>query len=315
MPITSFPFRGRYEGHGFTVEDVISALSAQRLLIREAVEFLEELDPDFDATKVVIRVVAIEESSLIWDLLVEIWGTYQEQITEKVTGNIEKALDVDIPETMEPLVALAVVAVTYWGLRYAYDRVARRKTKDREAPLPPAVNIEGNYNTVVNIIADTAHSSPMQVEKALNEALHPQRMKIAKAATDFVRPAVLRGGDGMTVEGAPGFDRATIAEVPSDAELARTSEMVRLNIPAARLSIRGTDRDSQVTGWRALIEDDDRFPKRLPLILSPDVNPEQLADYPHIIGDVVVEGEQFLDGSYIARRIHLRGFTLPENSG
>lgn len=312
MVVARFPVRGRHEGEKFTIEEVIATLTAQRTLIGEAVHFLEELDPEFVARNIVIRVIAIEEGSLIWDLVVEIWGAYQKQITEKVTGNIEEAFEVDIPDQLEPLLSLALLAVTYWGLRYAYDRVARKKAKDQEESPSPAIHIEGNYNTVVNILAGKTDTYPDRVKDALNLSAASDRAKIAKAAVDFVRPARRRPGEGIVVEGTPGVSAPAVAEVPSDAELARTSEVIRINLDDAELSIRGTDRDSQTSGWRAVIEDDERFPKRLPLVLSPAVDPESLADFQRVRAAVTVEGDQFMDGSFVPRRIHLKAFEPAE---
>lgn len=313
MAMAAFPVRGRHGGDQYSLEEVISVLSAQRLLIRGAVEFLEELDPGLDAQRVVIRVRSIEEGSLDWDLLVEIWGVYQTQITEKVVQGVEGAFDVDIPEQLEPLITLALLAVTYWGLRYAYDRVARRKAKDKKAPLAPAVHIEGNYNTVVNVISNTTNTTGEAVERALQGALQKDRLKVAKAAVDFVNPARKRVGAGVELDGTDvGIGSDTLAEVPSDAELARASEIQRIPLYGVAMSIRGTDQDSHTTGWRGLIEDDERFPKRLPIILDPAIDPEALANQQRVRADVTVEGEQFLDGSFVPRRIHMRAFTEPE---
>ena len=308
MPVSKFPYKGRYEGSDFTIDEVISSLAAQRLLIKQAVGFLEALDPNYDPQKVVIRVLSIEEGSLIWDLLIEIWGTYQKELTEQVTGSIEKATGVDIPEAYEPLVAIAVMAVVYWGLRYAYDRVARRKEKKGDEPPKPSIHIEGNYNTVIQLVADKVESAPEWVDSVLNEKLYPDRIKVVKAATDFVRPAKHRDAS-ISVENAPDVPAQAIAEVPSDSELSQTSEPVFTPLEDATMLIRGTDRDSHQAGWRGLIEDDERFPKRLPIRLSPTIDPEELADLPKIRVRGTVEGERFFDGTYVPRRVHLYSYT------
>lgn len=309
MATAVFPVRGRHEGNRYSLEEVISVLTAQRLLINEAVGLLEQLDPDFDAQRVVIRVVSIEEGSLAWDLAVEIWGVYQKQITEKVVKGVEGALDVDVPKELEPLLTLALLAVTYWGLRYAYDRVARRKAKDKEpAPAPP-VHIEGNYNTVINVIANETNTTAGSVERALHATLEKDHQKVAKAAVDFVNPARRRNDAGVTFDGmSVDIGPDALAEVPSDAELARTSESKRIPLDGVELSIRGTDRDSHTQGWRGLIDGDDRFPKRLPIVLDPTIDRESLADFHRVNADIIVEGEQFMDGSFVPRRIHLRRF-------
>lgn len=304
-----FPVRGQHQGDRYSLEEVISVLTAQRLLINEAAKLLGYLDPDFDPQRVVIRVVSIEEGSLAWDLVVEIWGVYQTQITEKVVKGVEGALDVDVPKDLEPLLTLALLAVTYWGLRYAYDRVARQKAKDKEPSPAPPVHIEGNYNTVINVIANQTDMTEPAVERALYTSLEKEGRKVAKAAVDFVKPARRRSGAGIAFQGTPvDIGPDVLAEVPSDAELARTSEIKRIALDGVELSIRGTDRDSHTQGWRGLIDGDDRFTKRLPIVLDPTINRESLADYHRVIADIVVEGEEFMDGSFVARRIHLHRF-------
>jgi integrase len=215
-----------------------------------------------------------------------------------------QALGVDIPEAYEPFVALATMAVVFWGLQYAYDRVRRRKEHDKEKRPAPSVHIEGSYNTVVQLVAEHVDMSQEKVERALNEALFNDRAKVAKAATDFVRPAKFRNSS-ISVIGAPEVTRETVAEVPSDAEMAKTSEVESIRLNEVLLSIRGTDRDNHQAGWRALIENDDRFPKRLPLVLSPAINLEDLANHVRVEANVVVEVERFFDGNIIPRRIHL----------
>lgn len=306
MPVSQFPFRGNYEGSDFTVEEVISSLTAQRQLIRQAVRVLEEVDRDYDAQRIVIRVISITEGSLFWDLVVEIWGTYQHPITEKVAGSIEKALGVDIPEAYEPLVAIATMAVIYWGLRYAYERVAARKERDK-SDHQPGVHIEGNYNTVIQILAGETSATAAQIEKAIDTALFPDRTKVAKASTDFVRPAKKRDST-INVNDAFDVDVDTLREVPSDAELTRIAEPFFIELTDTPLSIRGTDRDSQQAGWRGLVENDDRFPRRLPLVLSPGIDPEVLADHARVNAVMTVEGERFFDGTMQPRKIHLRSY-------
>lgn len=248
--------------------------------------------------------ISIEEGSLDWNLLVTIWIEYQSGITEKVTGGIEGALGVDIPDGAEPFVALATMAVVFWGLQFAYERVTRRKVRDKEEVPPPAIHIEGDYNTVIQLVADKANTSAEHVDRALTQAFSKDRSKVAKAATDFVRPAKRRG-EGISIDGAPDVSPELISEVPSDAEIAKISETEYLPLKDVTLSIRGTDRDSHQAGWRALVEDDDRFPKRLPLILSPAINLEDLADHHRVIATAQVEGDRYFGGKFVPRRIHL----------
>ena len=54
---------------------------------------------------------------------------------------------IDIPADLEPLVTLGTLAVGYWVARFAYEKV-RGGPKD----VQPATRIEGDYNTVINLI-------------------------------------------------------------------------------------------------------------------------------------------------------------------
>jgi len=307
LAVTSYPFRGKIEGSDFTIDEVISSLASQKILIQQAVQVLEGLDPNYDPQKLVIRVISVQQGSLLWDILVEIWGVYQKDLIEGVTGSIEDATGLDIPDAYEPLVAIAVMAVVYWGLRYAYDRVSKRKEKASGLKQEPAIHIEGNYNTVIQLVAERIEAEPQRVERVLDETLMSDRTKVAKAAVDFVRPA-RRRGTSIKVANAPEVTAEVLGEVPSETDLNRTADQVFTSLEDATIQIRGTDRDSLHAGWRGLIEGDDRFPKRLPIHLSPTINPEELANIPRIQAAATVEGEQFFDGSYVPRRIHLHAY-------
>lgn len=298
-----FPHHVEYKNAGaWPLEDAITSLQAQRKLLEEGVATLDSLLEGFQVSKVEIRVNNIASTNpLVTDLIILVYGQYQQQIEDKVIGQIETMFGTDIPEQYEPIVALATLAVTYMVARWAYDRV-RSKGKTH----PASTHITGSYNTVVNILADKLNLSEGQVTDALNEAVPPaKRRSLVKSVTNFFRPRK----DGVTtpiqVKGAPEIGDDVLREYPTDVELLSLDDTRNIDIPRATLNIRAIDRDKTKTGWAAVIQGDRRFKKRLPMDLYPTVDAEQLSKMDQVIADVIVEGDRRADGTFAAKRIHL----------
>ncbi len=307
---TVFKHSGRYTSDAFTIEEVIASLSAQKSLLEESVNFLAELDPDFTLDKVTVRVDSLETGSLIWDLAVEVYGQYQTQIEERVAGSLEEMFGVDIPEQYEGLVTLGALAVTYVVARYAYERVARSKgDKSSAAPV-----ITGDNNVVIQQISSVVGQDPQFIEKALERSLPPKKRKqlIPKVA-DFLRPAKKDRTAKIELENAPDIGPPMLSEFPSDADLKNVDDSTIIDLEGARIDIRGTDRDKINTGWGAVILNDDRFTKRMPMDLYPTVNPEDLAKHQEVTANLAIECERRPDNSLKSKRIHLLSFEEPED--
>lgn len=177
--------------------------------------FLSELDPDFDLDNVVVRVESIKVGTLGWDLLIEIYGTYQTQIEEKVVGSIEEMFGIDIPPQYEGIVTLATLAVTYIVARYAYDRVARSKGENSSAA--PVIN--GDNNVIIQQISSVVGQDPQFIERALERSLPPSKRKalIPKVA-DFLRPPKKDPKAKIEILNAPDIGHQALAEFPNDAD-------------------------------------------------------------------------------------------------
>jgi len=183
---TVFKHSGKYTSDAFTIDEVIASLSAQKFLLEEGINFLTELDPDFILDKVTVRVDSLETGSLVWDLLVEVYGEYQTEIEEQVIGSLEEMFGVDVPTEYEGLVTLAALAVTYMVARYAYERVARSRGENSSgAPV-----IKGDNNIVIQQISSIVGQDPQFIESALERSLPPsKRRKLIPNVADFLRPA------------------------------------------------------------------------------------------------------------------------------
>lgn len=304
MKKTVFKHSGKYTSKSFTIDEVVASLQAQKVLIEEGVNFLNEIDPDFDLQSVTVRVASLKSGSLSWDFLVEVYGEYQTQIEESVVGGLEEMFGVDIPAEYEGLVTLGALAVTYMVARYAYERVSRSKGSSGAAP-----HITGDNNVVIQQISSAVGQDPVFIEKALERTLPPsKRKKLIPKVADFLRPSKRESNADIELNNAPDIKAETIREFPSDSELKSVDDSSNVNVENALLDVRSLDRDKINTGWGAIIVGDERFPKRLPMDLYPTVNPESLAKHQQVIANLVVECERKTDNTLAGKRIHLLSF-------
>jgi hypothetical protein len=122
---------------------------------------------------------------------------------------------VEIPEELKALVTLGTLAVGYWVVRFAYDKLRGTGGKGN----PASTHIEGDYNTVINLIGSKLEVSPEQVEQALSEAVQPQkRRSLIESAARFFRPRDDEMPSSITVDGYGEISKEMVAEcrqVPS----------------------------------------------------------------------------------------------------
>jgi hypothetical protein len=138
------------------LEQVIDSLKSQLRLLQESIEVLEAASPGSELRIVSIKVDTVKSGSLIIDLLLQLYGTYQKNIDERVIGGVESLLGVDVPPEYETLVTLILLGVTYFVSRMVYDAVRKKKG----APPATPIHIDGNYNNVITIIAGKLEITP-----------------------------------------------------------------------------------------------------------------------------------------------------------
>lgn len=297
----AFPHRVDYRDGTASIDEIIENLKAQKRLLEEGVKVLELSLPDLNIEAMHIRVVQVASGSLITEFLILLYGAYQEDIQANVIGGIEAMFGTDIPPEYEALVTLVTLAVVYFIARYAYDAV-RHKKQDR----PASTHIEGDYNTVINIISDKINVPASVVESAVHDAVPASRRRsLIKSVTKFLRPREDGRTSPVEVKGVGEIATETLEEYPSDSELAEIDDSKNIDVPNAVLDIRAVDRDKNNTGWAAVIIGDKRFKKRLPMDLYPTINAETLAKKERVTGDLIIEGERKSDGSFRPKRIHL----------
>ncbi len=307
--LQKFPHQIRYIDCNLTLDEAIDNLRAQKRLIEQGVNVLTRTVPGMDVTDVTIRVVQVSAGSFTTEFVVQLYSSYQDNIEDAVTKGVEGLFGVDIPEDMEPLVTLAALAVTYFVARFAYDAIRSRK-KDRSA----STHIEGDYNTVLNIMADKLNISQSAIEDALQDTVTPpKRRSLIGSVTRFFRPEHSGKNGPINVKGFGDIKRETIGEYPTDAELSEIDETRNIDIPEATIDIRATDRDRFKKGWAAVLVGHSEFKKRMPMDIYPTVDVENLSHYDTIVGDVIVEGETSPQGKFRPKIIHLIKFDLEKS--
>lgn len=307
-----FPHRIKYTAKNVTLDDLLDSLAAQKALVSAALEILEQLDPNFITDEAVIRVQSIQASSLLFDLLVEIYAQYQDNIEQRVVGAIESLFGVDVPEQLEPLITLLTIAAVYWVARFIYDTVRK---KDLEPPKVES-HITGEHNAIVNIIADRLELTPEVIERALEKALPEKKVRrLFGPVQKFFRPA--KNNPGSEIEYPALADEfktsdESVEEFPSDAQIASIVDVSMKPLENVQLEIRATDMDRKETGWAAKIVGNPKYKKRLPMDLYPTINSADLANERRVRADVIVEVKLSEDGTETARRIHLLSYRREE---
>ncbi|MER9748425.1 hypothetical protein [Mesorhizobium sp. M0140] len=296
-----FPHRIEYENGSASIGEVIENLKAQKKLLEEGVKFLDAALKNFEVDDVKIRVLKVGSGSLITEFLILVYGTYQTDIHDAVAGGVEEMFGAHIPPDYEPIVTLATLAVTYFVARYAYDAV-RAKRPDR----PPSVHIDGDYNAVVNTVAERLALPFSEVESALYSTVPvARRRQLVRSVTKFLRPRDDGRPTGIKIDGYGELRSETIDEYPIDSELQEIDDSRNVDISNAILDIRATDKDRNNSGWAAVIIGDRRFKRRMPMDLYPTVDAIALAKLERVVGDIVVEGERNTAGVFKGKRIHL----------
>lgn len=304
------PYHLEYDARNVPLEQVIDSLRAQQKLLHEAVQFLSELAPGAELKIVGIRVNQIRSGSIIIDLLVEIYGFYQTDINNKIIHGIESLMGTDIPAEYETLLVIAVFAVSYFVARKIYESVLKKKESGRSS-----VHINGNYNNVINIVADTLVVSPQHVEQALEKVVHPSKFRqLVKPVVDFFRPAKSQPGTAIrstNIEMPP----EVFAEFPNEAEVGQLAQTEIIAIPDALIEIRALDKDRNKAGWAAkVVGRPEITDKRLPMDLYPTVDAIALAQNEQVRADLVVEMVRNSKGDLVAKRLHLLAFRQLEGA-
>ncbi|MGV6875950.1 hypothetical protein ACUSIJ_25100 [Pseudochelatococcus sp. B33] len=302
--------RVTYTAKSISLGDVINVLSAHQKLLHEGALIVSRSKPGLNLTIESIKVETIYTGSLHVDLLLELYKEYQTDIEDIIVGSVEGVAKMSVPDEYKALVTIGTLIVVYFVARRAYEAVFKKREPASVAPQP--VHIEGEYNRVVNLVAHTLNVTPEVVEGAVSKEITEKKQRqLLGRVSDFLRPAKREPGSEIQIDGVGVIGSEVVAEYPTDADLASLEDMTTLDMHDAEVEIRATDRDNSKSGWKAKILNDKNFSSRLPMVLSPDIDIDRLADLKTIKGDLKIEFSHEKNGVFKPKRIHLLRFDDP----
>lgn len=290
------------DNHGIPLSDVAATLLAHERLMPLVSELLEQLVPGLTIDATMIALDTVQQGSLKETFFVAVFLAFQNDLVKDVPAFIGEVSGHPLPHRYDTIVTVLVVMLMYTGAKALVGRTRRPSSGESVAP-----HIEGDYNTYINIAADALAVSPELVERSLAKVVGRNRQAVvSRAAIDLFRPAK-RGGDGRLLpRGLPEIGRESVAEFPTDLAFAELEkDTVGIPVPRARLDIRATDRDKLDKGWAGRITSDDLTTKRLPLVLSPLLDANELSKQEACEVEAILENRIADDGSTKPYRIHV----------
>ena len=285
-----------YETDAFNIDDVINVLEAQKYLLEKGVEVVEALASGLVVDSIEIDVRSIRTDSKHFEVLVKIYEAYQDEIEDRIIQSVESTTGFDVPENLEPLVTLAVLALVLYGAGYAHKKVFGGKDS-------PSIN--ESYNTTINNYGNMVGVSPESVESAIKNVVPgSKRIGLARRVSDIFRPAK-RDGTRVKIGRDNGVAEQVIADFPSDAQMVQVADINKVPMEAAVIKIRATDRDSNKRGWAGQIENNPLYPKRMPMVLYQNIDADAVAAAEEITADIVIDVDIDATGAIRPKRIHV----------
>lgn len=289
------------DSHDVSLSDIAATLLAHERLFPIVVETLEKLVPGMTIEGRKIVLDRLERSSLKEHFFVALFLVFQDDLEKEVPALFEVLTGQAIPDQYDTIVTVLFMIALYYGTTKLFGRI-----KKADGP-PVPVSITGDYATYLNIAADQTGRTEQEVRTAVEKTVGTKRLALVqRAAIDLFRPAKRNGNGRILPRGLPPVSPQAVADFPDAvAELELDDDMVPMHLPRAKLMIRATDRDKSETGWAGRIETDDLKTKRLPLVLAPGLNPDELAEMHDPEVEALIESRVKDDGTTKPIRIHV----------
>jgi len=294
-----------------TASDVDIRVVARSLLANaELIEFsstlLSELMGGITVTVTNIRVQELSNSSPLKELLwIGLFVAFQEDLQENVPEIVEQLFQVQIPEQYQ-----AVLTVSIFILAIAITDQAIQ----RLFPGKDVANLKRELESKIQKLADLVGRDKEDVQRLVDDSVsNSLRRKLVQAALNFFQPAQQDEGVSIRGYGDTSISAEAVREVPTDLdylvdEKKRSSPMKNVTVDIHR-----SDRDSNESGWRGIVED--VSDKKIRLQLSPSISPEDLYGKKLVRADILVIEEKQEDGHFEPVLIHLTEIHSSTESG
>jgi hypothetical protein len=290
------PVQVTYNTSGTTsLADVIAALTAADLLIRDAVSLLPSVIPGSDVSLRAIAVQRLSQESPLREIFIAaVYLASQEQLEAGVVATANAA-GLVVPEKLETLLTLAVLVVLFYGAAMARDAVsgltsegpAKRKLRALTEDLARQT---GHTEETVRRVLEAKYSKPGPIRTLISASL------------GFFRPSHTGGMSSIDV-GHRHLSTEVVADVPFSNEVSDENDLQRFapytNIT---LELHAQDRDRGSTGWAAVPKGVTE--KRVRMRIMPPVMPTHIWGKSTIRGDIVLISKLTSDG-FEPSEIHL----------
>ncbi len=294
-----FPHRIEYTNQEqFSLKDISDSLLAQQALVDYLPKLLSELLPGLEVGRVKIALNSAKTGSLKQEFWVAFFLSFQSELQDEVTDLVTMLTGVNVPEEYDTLVTLLILLVVLYGSKFVW-----KKFRGDTAPAPSQIN--GNYNTILNLTATTINIEPEAISKAVEKSVSSRSIKkITQATSRFFRPAKKGGAAAIQSGGTELITEEAVREYPSEAELSIDNENDIEAYPDVKIEILALDRQKRGVGWAGRFPDGEIESKRLAMDLSPTIELENVSTAKFVQADTVVEFKKKNDET-IPWKIHL----------
>jgi hypothetical protein len=297
----------RFEGPA-SVEDIISSLSANEVLLHGAVKVLERVIPglSLEAGTVTVSEV-IKRSPLKEYFAFAVLMTYQEDLKREVPPLIEKLSGVTIPDQYDTLITVLVMLLALYAISTIVERLTGKRPE----------TIRDEKERLIHVAGDFINCRPEELDTAMTERVQgPARRQTESAARRFFRPVKGRPNTGIHAsEERYSISSDAIAEVPSEAIVATLDEDSRIRTEFYQdvtIELHASDRDRPKLGWAGVARGITQ--NRVKMILDEGVSPEALFGKRIVRGDILMVHVQQPDGTDVEKEFHLIRLTSPTRS-
>lgn len=279
-----------------SVDDVVSALVASEIILRESVPFLAECVDGVTVERIRISVSRIsQESPLIFGLLAAIVTVFQKDMEKSVPIIVENFFGAKLPQEYTAPLTIAFCVLLVYGIDSIRNQISKKAFSKR---------IHGHMDGLVKELSAECGVSEEKIKKIVEKRYGKSRIRIlSQAAIDFFKPSKNENNAPVMI-GPNEFDSEIVSCVPTEAEIesANVPEIAR-PLNDVLIDIRAQDTDRSKQGWAGIIPSVSQ--NRLKMEIFPPITPDKVYTKQRLRGDVMLVSKKKNDGTFKPYMFHL----------
>jgi hypothetical protein len=283
------------------VADIVTALLAAEQLFRDTAPILECCFPGVTIERVSVSVKEIAQNSPLREILyATVFLTYQSDLEKDVPAVIKSLTGSTVPDHYHRIVTIVFCLLLFYGADFVYNQISKAGFSRR---------LRGRFHEFAKELSAECGISEERIHKLLEDKFGKSRTRVlAHSAINFFLPSKHQNNAPILI-GSNKIDQATVAEVPSDAQIEEASvPEITKPFDDVVIELHAQDIDHARQGWAAIIPA--VGPKRIRMELYPPIKPDDLYTKKRIRADIMVVYTKRSDGSYkpaIAHLMNLKG--------